>query len=43
MHTLTLASASGWLMVAGVVAIAVLGVAWFALRFWLAFYAAGEY
>ena len=38
MHTasLTLAFTSGWLMVAGVVAIAVLGVAGFGLRFWLA-------
>ena len=38
MHTFSLAFAltSGWLMVAGAVGIAVLGVAWFALRFWLA-------
>lgn len=34
--SLVLAYTSGWLMVAGAVAIAVLGVAWFALRFWLA-------
>jgi hypothetical protein len=36
MVVLAMTNTPGWLMAAGAVAIAVLGVAWFALRFWLA-------